>query len=107
MSLDNIGNLLAAMDQKADGLESCKKALAIRQKLADANPADDLRQNELATSLTNVGVLSSAADQLEFSEKAAAIFQKLADANPGGAHYEGCLAACYINIGEVHLKEKR
>ena len=81
--------------------------MAIQQKLADANPADDHLQNELAFGLTNIATASSAADGLEFSEKAAAIFQKLADANPAVTDYQGCLAGCYINIGEFHLKEKR
>ena len=63
-----------------------EKALAIRQKLADANPAVTEFQNDLALCHSQIGASAPADGEAGGGavayRKALAIFQKLADANP-------------------------
>ena len=86
-----------------EALETYKKALAIRQELADAKPTVDEYQIALTESLENIGLLFNATGQklnaLESHKKALAIRQKLADANPTLTRYQNDLAQSLNMIG--------
>jgi tetratricopeptide (TPR) repeat protein len=97
------------MGKPEESLTAWRKALAVEQKLADANPAVTEFQRLLALSLTEIGSLLSRmgkpAEGLQELQKAVAILQKLADANP--AVFQGELAWSHILIGRLHAREKR
>ena len=77
-----------------------EKALAILQRLADANPGVTEYQIELARSRFNIGLRLALTGQpnksLASFEQARAILQKLADANPSDANFRLGLAKTYI-----------
>src|SRR5262249_24399339 len=52
----NIGNVLGMMGKFPKALDSYRKALAIYQKLADANPANDIYLHSLAGTYDGIGV---------------------------------------------------
>ena len=58
-----MGVLLSATGGIGEALETHKKALAIRQQLADANPTDNEYQIALTASLDNIGLLLNATGQ--------------------------------------------
>ena len=92
----SIGLLLSQTGKPAEALVAYEKALAIRQKLADANPAVTEFQSDLAWSHNNIGTLLSQtgkpAEALAAYRKALAIRQKLADANPAVTQFQSDLA---------------
>jgi tetratricopeptide (TPR) repeat protein len=98
-----IGVLLLAMGRSAEALQALQKALAIRQKLADANPTVATYQSNLATGHHNVGHLLMQTGKREEAmvsdRKALAIRQKLADANPAVADFQLQLAHSHSVIG--------
>jgi eukaryotic-like serine/threonine-protein kinase len=100
-----IGYLLAEEGKSAEAHQAHQKALAIRQKLADANPAVPGYQNDLAATHCNMGhVLSDAGkpeEALTALRKALAIWQKLADANPAVAEFQDVLAMTQGNLASV------
>ena len=57
MSHSAIGQLLSQTGKLAEALAAYRKALAIQQKLADANPAVTDYQHDLGISHTSVGFL--------------------------------------------------
>ena len=59
MSHSNIGAMLSRTGDLAGARAACGKALAIQQKLADANPSVTAFQIELARSHYNIGILLS------------------------------------------------
>ena len=77
-------------------MKAYESALAIRQKLADANPTVTEFQSDLATSHNNIGNLLSdtgkPAEALKAYESALAIRRKLADANPTVTQFQSDLA---------------
>jgi tetratricopeptide (TPR) repeat protein len=89
-------------------MKSYESALAIRQKLADANPAVTEYQGRLADCHLNIGVLlietGKLAEALKSNESARAILQKLADGNPTVIEFQSSLANCHNNIGSVLSK---
>jgi tetratricopeptide (TPR) repeat protein len=84
---------------------SYRKALAIQQKLADANPAVSEFQTGLAWSHGNIGNLlkdtRKPEEALREYRQALAIQQKLADANPAVTELQTGLAWISSNIGLV------
>jgi serine/threonine-protein kinase len=107
-SLHNIGLLLSRTWKPADGLQEYQKALAIRQKVADANPAVTEVQRDLARSHNMVGLslfwMEQPAEALKEYQQALAIQQKVADANPAGTQFQSDLARSHHNIGDVLFK---
>jgi tetratricopeptide (TPR) repeat protein len=81
-----IGRQLNLIGKSAEALEAHRKALAIRERLANANPANAAYQFDWARSHNFIGgVLSrigKPAEALEAHHKALAILQRAADANP-------------------------
>jgi tetratricopeptide (TPR) repeat protein len=104
-SHDNIARVLSETDKLEEALASCRQALAIRQKLADANPAVTQFQRELAGSHHNIGdvlyVTGKPEEALASDRQALAIRQKLADANPAVTQFQRELAWSHHSIGVV------
>jgi serine/threonine-protein kinase len=98
-----IGVLLMGTGKMAEALEAYQKALAIQQKLADANPAVTEFQRGLATNYNVIGIvqvgMGKPEEALTAFRKTLAIQQKLADANPAVAEFQFDLSHTHNNIG--------
>jgi tetratricopeptide (TPR) repeat protein len=92
-------------------LQAFQKALAIRQKQADAHPAVADFQSEVAASHSGIGYVLSRIgrldEALESHQKALAIRQKLADANPAVTKYQRTTAQSRNLIGRLLAREQR
>jgi tetratricopeptide (TPR) repeat protein len=101
----NIGVLLEESGKPAEALETHRKALAIRQKLAGDNPSITQFQTELAGIHNNIGIVLSRmgkpAEALEAYRQALAIRQALANANPDVTLFQVGLAIMHNNIAIV------
>ena len=100
----NLGVLTAAIGDQQDALIAYQESLAIRRKLADANPAAAPFQSDLATTYNNIGLLplhakGKPAEALESHCSALAIRRKLVDANPADTQSSSNLAGIHYNIG--------
>jgi serine/threonine-protein kinase len=102
---NGIGGVLFDTGRPAEALKECQKALAIRQKLADARPGLTELQSDLAQSHNNLGLIMSKtgqpAEALKEYHKARDIRQKLADASPAVTQFQSELAWSHRNIGWV------
>jgi tetratricopeptide (TPR) repeat protein len=91
--------------KREEALTAQRRALAILQKLADANPAVTEFQRELATSHNHIGVLlietGKPEEALTVFRKALGICQKLADTNPAVTEFQLGLAFIHDNIGAL------
>ena len=91
----------------AASLQAHESALAIQQKLADANPTFTDVQNELATSYRNIGFLLGAAgkqaEAMKAWESALAIGRKLAKENPESSEHASGLGASLNNMATIDL----
>jgi tetratricopeptide (TPR) repeat protein len=91
--------------ESAEGLKEYQKALAIRQKLAEANPAVTAFQSDLAGSYHDIGVVlrdtGKLAEALTEHQKALAIWEKLAEANPAVTDFRRDLAWNHHDLGTV------
>jgi tetratricopeptide (TPR) repeat protein/tRNA A-37 threonylcarbamoyl transferase component Bud32 len=99
----DLGQLSDEIGDKQDALIAYRESLAIRKKLADANPEVTELQAGLAKCYNNIGLLLSdtgqSAEALRVHESALAISQKLADADPGVTEFQAGLARSHHNIG--------
>jgi serine/threonine-protein kinase len=86
-----------------EALTAWRKASAIWQKLAHANPAVTQLQDDLAKTHNNIGLvlteMGKPEEALVSYRKALAIRQKLADANPAVTDFQVGLAGTQGNIG--------
>jgi serine/threonine protein kinase/tetratricopeptide (TPR) repeat protein len=102
---DNLGRLTNEIGNKRDALIAYREALAISQKLADANPAGTRYQRYLAGRHNEIGILlrglGQPAEAAKAHEAALPIFQKLADANPAVAEFQSDLATGHNSIGNL------
>jgi tetratricopeptide (TPR) repeat protein len=103
-SYNAIGYLLRQTGKPAESLQAYQKALAIWQKLAEANPAVAEYQSDVARTHNAIGLLllmwtGKPAEALTACGKALAIQQKLADANPAVIHFQYRLATIHDHIG--------
>jgi tetratricopeptide (TPR) repeat protein/tRNA A-37 threonylcarbamoyl transferase component Bud32 len=105
MSHNTIGVLLMETGKPAEALRAFQKALAIQQKLSDANPAVTGYQYDMALSYNNIGTVlartGKPAEALAAWRNALAINQKLAVANPTVAEFQSALAGTDNNIGDL------
>jgi tetratricopeptide (TPR) repeat protein len=99
----SIGQVFRNTARFPEALDSSRKALAIYEKLADANPSSVFFRQNLASTYNGIGVILSQtgkpADGLELLRKASDILQKLADTNPDNIHVQEDLAKAYGNTG--------
>jgi serine/threonine-protein kinase len=100
-----IGAILSDAEKRAEALQADQRALAIQQKLADANPADTQFQLDLAVSHNNIGLdlsrTGKSAEALQAHQQALGIQQKLADDNPADTQFQRDLAGSHNSIGIV------
>ena len=109
-SHNNIGILLSDTGKPAEALKAYEAALAIRQKLADANPTVTGFQSDLADSHNNIGVLlanGKPAEALKAYEAALAIQRKLAREHPESPDFASDLGGTLNNIAMIDLDAKR
>ena len=102
ISHNNLGILLSETGQPAEAEAAYRAALAIRQKLADDNPAVTEFRSRLAASHNNLGVLlrrRAGRRRRRPSTAALAIQQKLADDNPAVTEFRSGLADSHNNLG--------
>jgi serine/threonine protein kinase/predicted negative regulator of RcsB-dependent stress response len=101
---EKIGAVLAATGATAAAMESYRTSLAIRQKLADADPSAGARR-DLAHSLDSIGdaLVASGDTQgaLDNKRKALAIAQHLADADPGNIDAQRSLMVSHSGIADL------
>jgi serine/threonine-protein kinase len=99
----DLGYLTWEIGDMQDALIAVAESLAIRERLADANPSVSAFQSDLANSHSIVGSLLSEtgkpAEALKFYKAALAIRTKLADANPSVSAFQRNLAASHYKIG--------
>jgi tetratricopeptide (TPR) repeat protein len=102
---NGIGVVLSQTGKPANALQEYQKALAIRQQLADANPAVTAFQSDLAASHLNIGIVLSQtgkpAEALQEFQEVRAIRQQLADANPTVTAFQSDLAYSHLGIGTM------
>jgi tetratricopeptide (TPR) repeat protein len=95
-------------DKPGAALESFRKALAIDEKLAEANPGVTEFRNREATYhrwiAATLQATGKSREALESHGKALAILQQLADANPAVTRYQSELAGTLHNAAMVKTK---
>jgi tetratricopeptide (TPR) repeat protein len=104
-SYHSIARVYYYTGKPAEELASDRKASAIWQKLADANPAAIEFQRGLATSHNDIGIalvgMGKPEEALTAWRKASAIQQKVADANPAVTEFQFDLSHTHNNIGNL------
>ena len=105
MLAGHLGQITDEIGDKQDALHAYEESLAIRDRLARANPSSTAFQSALAQSHDNIGALQSemgrAAEALASDQHARAIWERLAQENPTFTDYRKGLAISYNNIGIV------
>jgi serine/threonine-protein kinase len=100
-----LGYLTDEIGDKQDALIAYAESLAIRQRLADANPSVNEFQRDLAACHHNIGLLlqetGKPADAMKSYEAARAIWTSVADANPSDNEFQRRLASCHTHIGNL------
>jgi serine/threonine-protein kinase len=100
-----MGFFLNEAGKPAEALLEYQQALAIQQKLADANPAVTEVQSILAKTHHNIGQVldgtGKPTEALQEYQQALAIWQKLADANPAVTEVQSGLWMGHFNIGNL------
>jgi serine/threonine-protein kinase len=101
-----LGNLTAAIGSRADGLASCRKALAIYEELKAAQPDNvDLRL-QVARTAHRVGVLEAELGQGDAAEasfgRARGALEEMCEHPSAGVTARSELARVWHNIGNLH-----
>ncbi len=98
-----VGQITEEIGSKSQALQAMKSALAIRQRLADANPAGTRFQRELASCLDNLGLLERDSGDLPGAvlsqERALSIRRSLSLSEPADSGLLRELAASHHNLG--------
>ena len=101
----SLARLLYYMGKSVEALAVHQTSVAIREKLAEAQPAVAGFQLELSWNYNDIGhalrTIGKPTEALEAHRKALAIAQKLAEANPTVDRIQMNLAGTYNNIGLV------
>jgi tetratricopeptide (TPR) repeat protein len=104
-SYDNIGLRLTKRQNLTEALQAHQKALAIWQKLTDANPAVTEFQRYLAANHHQTGLVLALTGEREEAMvsfgKSVAILQNLADANPDVTKFQVDLAGSHIGMAPL------
>jgi tetratricopeptide (TPR) repeat protein len=100
-----MGDLYAALGQGEEARQASAKALAIRERLAAAEPERADYQRDLSVSLNKMGDLYAALGQGEEArqcyEKDLAIRERLAAAEPERADYQRDLIVSLVKLSET------
>jgi serine/threonine protein kinase/tetratricopeptide (TPR) repeat protein len=104
----DLGTLSAEIGDKQDALRAFKESLAVRERLARANPSVALFQSDLARSHAQIGSLhietGRPAEALHSLEQARAIFERLAREKPSVTDSQSELAKTYNELGLLHRR---
>ena len=97
--------MLARQGQLADALEAYRAGLAIRERLARADPGDAQAQRDLSVSHNNIGDMlarqGQLGDALDAYRAGLAIAERLARADPGDAQAQRDLFVSCVRIASV------
>ncbi len=97
-----VGNITEEIGSKTSALESMNSALAIRVRLASANPSDARASRDLANSLGNLSLLQRDTGDLSGAllsqERALAIRDRLSTSDPADSSLERELASSHHNL---------
>jgi tetratricopeptide (TPR) repeat protein len=106
-ALNNLANLLSATQRISQAEEAYAEALAIRRKLAEANP--DTYMPHVAATLNNLANLFSETQRMSQAEEAyaeaLAAYRKLAEANPDA--FLADVAMTLTNLGLLYRDTQR
>ena len=109
MSYEKVGDVLVAQGNLPDALKSYRDGLAIRERLAHADPGNAGWQRGLSVSYDCVGDVLEAQGDLPEALKSfrdgLAIRDRLAHADPGNAGWQRDLSVSYDRVGDV-LEER-
>ena len=98
----------ANLGDRPGALESYRKALAIRERLHEANPADESGRHQLGNAYKSIGDIlwgtSANRDSLENYQKSLAVYTELSSASPENPKYRYRMAASLNGIG--HAQEQ-
>jgi serine/threonine-protein kinase len=107
----NLGRLTDEIGDRQDALRDHEEALAIRLRLAHANPSNTEFQSDLADSYDAVGIVQNAMGRPALArvayEQARGIRERLAEENPAETQFRLDLAATLIYIGNMELADGR
>jgi non-specific serine/threonine protein kinase/serine/threonine-protein kinase len=97
-----IGYIGPGLGRSLDALQTCRKAMAIRESVAKDNPNDLTAQFELANNYTLAGYIAGRAGtadlRLEFDTKALAIAEKLIGKDPRNPGFRAALARAHTSL---------
>ena len=93
MSRDRVGDVLVAQGKLPEALKSFRDGLAIRERLASADPDNAGWQRDLSLSHEKIGdvlaVQGKLPEALKSFREQLAIAERLANADPGNADLQG------------------
>jgi tetratricopeptide (TPR) repeat protein len=106
-----MGDLLRALGQGEEARQAFAKSLAIRERLAQAEPGRADYQRDLSASYQRIGDLFHALGQGEEARQAfakmLAISERLAQAEPGRADYQRDLIVSWVKMSEIEPARAR
>ncbi|MES1198739.1 MAG: tetratricopeptide repeat protein [Pseudomonadota bacterium] len=105
IALDEIGDVLSARNDLEGALTNYRESLAIRKRLADADPSHGERQRDVSVSLDRIGDVLRARNDLEGAltnyRESLAIRKRLADADPSHGERQRDVSLSLERIGDV------
>ena len=105
MSHDKIGDVQVAQGDLPAALASYRASLAIRERLAKADPGNAEWQRDLSVSHDKIGDVQVAQGDLPAAltsyRASLAIRERLAKADPGNAEWQRDLIVSYVKLSEV------
>jgi len=109
VTLNDLGDVLAAQGKLQEALEVYEQGLAIKKSLTDQDKSDQGRLRDFAQSFENVGDVLVAQgklqEALETYEQQLTIAQRLSEQSPSNNGLKQNLADSYINVGDVLRKQ--
>ncbi len=106
-----IGKLLQETGRPAEALESCERALAIRMKLDNQNPADTGSLKILADYHNDIGTLKQnlgkPAEAMDSYEQCRVISERLTRNHPESPEFACALSGALSNMAELDIAAKR
>ena len=111
VALDAIGDVQRAQGDLAAALTSYRASLAIRERLAKADPGNAGWQRDLSVSHDKIGDVQLAQGDLPAAltsyQASLAIVERLAKADPGNAGWQRDLSVSHNKIGDVQRRPGR
>src|SRR5205814_767582 len=104
------GDVTLKLGQPKEALAYFEELLAVRQRLAVANPQNGQAQRDLSLSYNRLGdvtlQLGQTQEALDFYQRCLAVSQRLTEADPKNAVAQRDLSVIYSGLGEVSQKMK-